>query len=188
MNFTSNGIGRKNGFRFELRYGSHLDGQNIKDKWYLFCSRPVGKRIYNDGIYTERTHRFPTEEAAMAFCEKVAAGEITLQQLREQENRAIARVKEKKYAEAEQKVDAFIGKLEQMGVNPVHVPEIVKAYLSLHDSIDFPTHQIFADRIAALPQTEAVSKESKTGMILGDYMKAYQNDIDICVWVDTPHS
>ena len=88
MHFTSGGTARKNGFQFELRYHSWLDGELQKNPWYLYVSykdKETGLRV---GTYTERSQRFQTEEDAKAFCEKIASGEISLTALREQEEHA----------------------------------------------------------------------------------------------------
>lgn len=180
MNFTSNGIGRKNGFRFEMRYGSYLEGKEQENKWFLFCSRPIGKQIYNEGVYTEHSFRFPTQEAAMAFCEKVAAGEVTLQQIREKEDLALAARKDEKYREAEKKVDAFMEKMSELGVNPALAPEIVKAYHAMHDSFDL-AFEIFEERIKDQPLQPEATPETKKEITLGEYMQVYQKDIDICL-------
>lgn len=176
MYFTSNGIGKKNGFRFEIRFSSWLDGQEAENKYYLFCSRPKGKALYEDYVYTERSLRFPTADAAKAFCEKIASGEVTLDQLKQAEEQAQQAHKDKEYREAEQLTNAFLSKLKDWGVSPVLVPDIFRGYRDLNEKAT----ELFFEHIEKLKQA-LQPENAEPKMTLAKYLDGYRNDIDVCL-------
>ena len=134
MQFSSGGIARKNGFRFELKYSSYLDGAHQENPWYLYVSRPDIKAQTNDGTYTERSMRFATKEDAMAFCDRVADGEITLSALKEGERTAWNTHQQTLQKVAESEFGDYLSKLKALGVDPSVVPEISRLFTGLSEN------------------------------------------------------
>lgn len=178
MKFSTNGIGKKNGFRFEIHYSTYLDGQHMEDPYYLYCCRPTLNNKYNEGTFTERTLRFKTQEEAEVFCEKVADGAVSLTQLKATEDKAVAEHLAKKRAAANKEVDSFMSKLEQLGVDPVVVPQVVSAYHKMHNvlSSSYDCADLFAERLEQLKANPTPKRSRKT---LADHMELTERDIDV---------
>lgn len=179
MKFSSNNIARKNGLRFEIKYSQWLDGERAENPWYIYCARYEDDHSISVGTYTERSFRFPNEEEAKIFCEKVANGEVTLEQLMVAEKKEWDEHYAKVRADSVAKVDAFFDKMEELGINPILFPEIVQAYLGMGLAHDPNASAYFNQRIEELknsPDKEAVKK-----MTLAEHLNVYQNDIDVCL-------
>lgn len=175
LNWTSGDIARKGGFRFELRYGTWLDGEKMEKPWYLLCERPATKNAPWEGTYTERSLRFATADDAKAFCEKIVAGEVILAQLKEAETKAYEAYQAKVLEKAHAQVDSFMNQLKQWGVSPVHVGKVVSAYLKLGDK----AKDIFSQRAEQM-KDEVVHLDLKK-LTLREYLEIYRNDIDVCL-------
>lgn len=179
MKWTNNWA-KKNGIRFELAYGATLDGKEQENKWHLRISRPEGRDIYKGCIHTERFLRFGTKEAAMEFCERVAAGEVSLDALKASETKAYEAYFAQKRAKNDEKVDVFFAKMQELGVNPVVVPEVLKAYGELNNSLDGSILSVFRDRLAELEKQQAAPVPAHK-QTMEEYLKTYGGTFDVCV-------
>ena len=180
MNFTSNLTARKYGFQFSIRYDKYLSGEEQENKYSLFVAGPKMADGSRESCYTERSLRFATKELAMAFCEEIASGKVTIAELRAAEEKAWSDFRAKEVAAAEQKVEVFLDKMRSLGVNPVLVPEILAAYQEMNNTLDSRARLIFFDRLEDLKK-QPESKKDAPGLTLGEYMNINRDDIDVCL-------
>ncbi len=168
MHFTSGGTARKNGFQFELRYHSWLDGELQKNPWYLYVSykdKETGLRV---GTYTERSQRFQTEEDAKAFCEKIASGEISLTALREQEEHASLMHKAAVQDSAREEASSFVSQMTALGIDPALAPKVFRDFSGLSD-----------EARAFVCDKDFLARQSIPQQTLGDFLTGHRKPIDI---------
>ena len=181
MKFSSNNlIARSNGFRFEIHYSQFQDGQEQKNKWFLSAYGPPGKDGDWESVSTGRSLRFFTKEDAMAFCEGIASGKVSIAELRAAEEKAWDDFRAMQQIEAEQKVDVFFDKMRRLGVDPVVVPHVIEAYREMNSTLDARSLTIFNDRIAELRSQPTLPKKLE-GKTLGEYMDITKDDVDVCL-------
>lgn len=177
MHFSSGGIARKSGFRFELKYSSYLDGVHQENPWFLYISRPDIRAQTNDGTYTERSVRFATQEDAEAFCDRIADGEITLAALKEGEQTAWNAYQQKLQQAAESEFGEYLSKLKALGVDPSVVPEISRLFTGLSENARAlspdPTQK------QAQASIEASVFRQPQAQVFGDWFSEYEKDIDV---------
>lgn len=179
MKFTSNGIGRKNGFKFEIHFSPWRDGEAVERPYYLWIDRPATENSARLCTYTKYSARFLTEDAAKAFCEVVAIGETSFEEIVAAERKALELRDAKYQAKAKEEVDSFFDKMAALGVNPAVVQDVVRAYLDLNLGYDEKASNYFNQRLKE-SQEKATSKPPKK-MTLADYMNVDQKDIDVCL-------
>lgn len=178
IHFTSNGIGRQNGIRFETRYGSWLDGAEQKKPWFLYVEQTAAKDRERICTYTERTFRFSLMEEAMAFCEKIANGEVTVAQLKAAEDQALEARNARRREAGEARVDVFLDKLKNLGIDPVVFPDALRAFREMDAALDMDLKNLFFDRVAAM---KASPEKAAPRLTFEQYLNAHQKDVDVCV-------
>ena len=177
MHFTSGGYARKNGFQFELKYSSWLDGQSQEKPWSLYISRKDPETGLREGTYTERSQRFQTEEEAHAFCERVAEGEISLTSLREQEERAYLTHEKAILDTAKEEAASFLSQMTQLNVDPVVAPRVFHAFAGLSEEARKLAcdKEFLAQHGFSRPETP-VEPAKET---LGDWLSHNKRSIDV---------
>ena len=173
MNFTSNGIGRKNGYRFELHGSDWLHGEKMDKFWYLHCTYINNKQGIEIRTYTEHSHRFATREDAMKFCEDIADGRVSLAQIKEEEDRAYEAYRQKEGQKAKLELDSFLQLLQKHGVSPSILPEILHAY---HDLSSEARDMFYDSNRMSEFQTQVPPQ-----MTLGQWLNQHQQNIDVCL-------
>lgn len=90
MKFSSSGLGRKNGFYFKVDYEFYLDGEKAAQPWMVSAERRDAEGRVSNFVRLHRTHRFENKEGAQQFCEDIADGKYSIEELRKEENAAEA--------------------------------------------------------------------------------------------------
>lgn len=180
MKFSLNGFARKGNYRFQLKYNSVRDN-NFKDKpYYLFCEEidPVHDRKM--GAYTEYSHRFATDTEALMFCEKVASGQISIQQLRDEENEAYEVQKAKEHISAEAEFASFGAAIHEMGMS---LEDFRKAH-KMYSNLSYDARMVMFNEPFFRAIVEDIAENFPVQlkkMALADWLDKYKSDVDICV-------
>lgn len=126
MKFSSNGLGRKNGFYFRVDYEFYLDGEKAAQPWTVSVERRDAEGRVSKYLRLHRTHRFACEEDAQQFCEDVADGKYTIEALRKEENAAEAAHNAAIETANLAKFSAFLQDFKATGVDPMLLPVILQ--------------------------------------------------------------
>lgn len=126
MKFSSNGLGRKNGFYFKVDYEFYLDGEKAAQPWTVSVERRDAEGRVSKYLRLHRTHRFACEEDAQQFCEDVADGKYTIEALRKEENAAEAAHNAAIETANLAKFSAFLQDFKATGVDPMLLPVILQ--------------------------------------------------------------
>lgn len=126
MKFSSNGLGRKNGFYFRVDYEFYLDGEKAAQPWTVSVERRDAEGRVSEYLRLHRTHRFAREEDAQQFCEDVADGKYTIEALRKEENAAEAAHNAAIETANLAKFSAFLQDFKSIGVDPMLLPVILQ--------------------------------------------------------------
>lgn len=126
MKFSSSGLGRKNGFYFKVDYEFYLDGEKAAQHWTVSVERRDSEGRVSEFLRLHRTHRFACEEAAQQFCEDVAAGKYSIEELRKEEDAAVAAHNAAIETAKLAKLSAFLQDFKSIGVDPMLLPVILQ--------------------------------------------------------------
>lgn len=126
MKFSSNGLGRKNGFYFRVDYEFYLDGEKAAQHWTVSVERRDAEGRVSEYLRLHRTHRFAREEDAQQFCEDVADGKYSIEELRKEENAAVAAHNAAIETAKLSKLSAFLQDFKSIGVDPMLLPIILQ--------------------------------------------------------------
>ena len=126
MKFSSNGLGRKNGFYFRVDYEFYLDGEKAAQPWTVSVERRDAEGRVSNFVRLHRTHRFAREEDAQQFCEDVADGKYSIEELRKEENAAEAAHNAAIETANLAKFSAFLQDFKSIGVDPMLLPVILQ--------------------------------------------------------------
>lgn len=126
MKFSSSGLGRKNGFYFKVDYEFYLDGEKAAQPWTVSVERRDAEGRVSNFVRLERTHRFERQEDAQQFCEAIADGKYTIEELRKEENAAEAAHKDAIETANLAKFSAFLQDFKSVGVDPMLLPVILQ--------------------------------------------------------------
>lgn len=172
MHFTSSGVARKNGFRFEIKCSGELNGIHQANPWYLYISRLSPPAETQEECYTEYSLRFVSKEDAQVFCERIADGQIPFAKLQGAEAAAFAQHQAKMLEDAEREVDAFVSNLQSLNVAPHTVPVVHHLLSDLSQNAQsLALDQDYLNRYQA-PEAHPV---------LSDVFFEYCRDMDICL-------
>lgn len=126
MKFTSNGYGRKNGFYFDINYEFYLDGEKAAQPWTVSVERRDAEGRVSEYLRLHRTHRFENKEGAQQFCEDIADGKYSVEELRKEENAAEAAHKDAIEAAELARFSVFLQDFKSIGVDPMLLPAILQ--------------------------------------------------------------
>lgn len=126
MKFSSNGLGRKNGFYFRVDYEFYLDGEKAAQPWTVSVERRDAEGRVSNFVRLHRTHRFAREEDAQQFCEDVADGKYSIEELRKEENAAEAAHKDAIEAAELARFSVFLQDFKATGIDPMLLPVILQ--------------------------------------------------------------
>lgn len=126
MKFTSNGYGRKNGFYFDINYEFYLDGEKAAQPWTVSVERRDAEGRVSEYLRLHRTHRFENKEGAQQFCEDIADGKYSVEELRKEENEAVAAHNAAIETANLAKLSAFLQDFKSIGVDPMLLPAILQ--------------------------------------------------------------
>lgn len=126
MKFTSNGYGRKNGFYFDINYEFYHDGEKAIQPWTVSVERRDAEGRVSNFVRLHRTHRFENKEDAQQFCEDIADGKYSIEELRKEEDAAVAAHNAAIETEKRAKLSAFLQDFKSIGVDPMLLPVILQ--------------------------------------------------------------
>lgn len=126
MKFTSNGYGRKNGFYFDINYEFYQDGEKAIQPWTVSVERRDAEGRVSEYLRLHRTHRFENKEGAQQFCEDIADGKYSIEELRKEENAAEAAHNAAIETANLAKFSAFLQDFKATGIDPMLLPVILK--------------------------------------------------------------
>lgn len=126
MKFTSNGYGRKNGFYFDINYEFYQDGEKAIQPWTASVERRDAEGRVSEYLRLHRTHRFENKEGAQQFCEDIADGKYSIEELRKEENAAEAAHKNAIEAAELARFSVFLQDFKSIGVDPMLLPAILQ--------------------------------------------------------------
>lgn len=126
MKFSSSGLGRKNGFYFKVDYDFYLDGEKAAQHWTVSVERRDAEGRGSEYLRLHRTHRFAREEDAQQFCEDVADGKYSIEELRKEENAAEAAHKNAIEAAELARFSVFLQDFKATGIDPMLLPVILQ--------------------------------------------------------------
>ena len=126
MKFTSNGYGRKNGFYFDINYEFYQDGEKAIQPWTVSVERRDAEGRVSEYLRLHRTHRFENKEGAQQFCEDIADGKYSVEELRTEENEAVAAYNAAIETANLAKLSAFLQDFKSIGVDPMLLPAILQ--------------------------------------------------------------
>lgn len=135
IKISPNGKGRKNGFYFSLSYDSYLDGAETTKPWTVSAERHDEEGRVTQFFRSYRIYRFETKEQAAQFCDDIAVGKYSLDQLRQEEEAA---EKERKQSIDDKNNSVFSTVLQEfkaLGVDPMLLPEILNKVYSMEPEI-----------------------------------------------------
>ena len=135
MKFSSSGLGRKNGFYFKVDFEFYLDGEKAAQHWTVSIERRDAEGRVSEYLRLHRTHRFACEEAAQQFCEDVADGKYSIEELRKEENAAEAAHKAAIETANLAKLSAFLQDFRSIGVDPMLLPAILQKVYGMDPEI-----------------------------------------------------
>lgn len=126
MKFTSNGYGRKNGFYFDINYEFYQDGEKAIQPWTVSIERRDAEGRVSNFVRLHRTHRFENKEGAQQFCEDIADGKYSIEELRKEEDAAVAAHNAAIETAKLAKLSAFLQDFKSIGVDPMLLPVILQ--------------------------------------------------------------
>lgn len=126
MKFSSSGLGRKNGFYFKVDYEFYLDGEKAAQPWTVSVERRDAEGRVSNFVRLHRTHRFENEEGAQQFCEAIADGKYSIEELRKEEDAAVAAHNAAIETAKLAKLSAFLQDFKSIGVDPMLLPIILQ--------------------------------------------------------------
>lgn len=126
MKFSSNGLGRKNGFYFRVDYEFYLDGEKAAQPWTVSVERRDAEGRVSNFVRLHRTHRFENKEGAQQFCEDIADGKYSIEELRKEEDAAVAAHNAAIETAKLAKLSAFLQDFKSIGVDPMLLPVILQ--------------------------------------------------------------
>lgn len=126
MKFTSNGYGRKNGFYFDINYEFYQDGEKAIQPWTVSVERRDAEGRVSEYLRLHRTHRFENKEGAQQFCEDIADGKYSVEELRKEENAAEAAHKNAIEAAELARFSVFLQDFKATGIDPMLLPVILQ--------------------------------------------------------------
>lgn len=126
MKFTSNGYGRKNGFYFDINYEFYQDGEKAIQPWTVSVERRDAEGRVSEYLRLHRTHRFENKEGAQQFCEDIADGKYSIEELRKEENAAEAAHNAAIETANLAKFSAFLQDFKATGIDPMLLPVILQ--------------------------------------------------------------
>lgn len=126
MKFSSSGLGRKNGFYFKVDYEFYLDGEKAAQPWTVSVERRDVEGRVSNFVRLHRTHRFENKEGAQQFCEDIADGKYSIEELRKEEGAAVAAHNAAIETAKLAKLSAFLQDFKSIGVDPMLLPVILQ--------------------------------------------------------------
>lgn len=126
MKFSSSGLGRKNGFYFKVDYEFYLDGEKAIQPWTVSVERRDAEGRVSNFVRLHRTHRFENKEGAQQFCEDIADGKYSIEELRKEEDAAVAAHNAAIETAKLAKLSAFLQDFKSIGVDPMLLPVILQ--------------------------------------------------------------
>ena len=126
MKFSSSGLGRKNGFYFKVDYEFYLDGEKAAQPWTVSAERRDAEGRVSNFVRLHRTPRFETKEGAQQFCEDIADGKYSIEELRKVENAAEAAHNAAIETANLAKFSAFLQDFKATGIDPMLLPVILQ--------------------------------------------------------------
>lgn len=126
MKFSSSGLGRKNGFYFKVDYEFYLDGEKAAQPWTVSAERRDAEGRVSNFVRLHRTHRFENKEGAQQFCEDIADGKYSIEELRKEENAAEAAHKDAIEAAELARFSVFLQDFKATGIDPMLLPVILQ--------------------------------------------------------------
>lgn len=126
MKFSSSGLGRKNGFYFKVDYEFYLDGEKAIQPWTVSVERRDAEGRVSNFVRLHRTHRFENKEDAQQFCEDIADGKYSIEELRKEEDAAVAAHNAAIETAKLAKLSAFLQDFKSIGVDPMLLPVILQ--------------------------------------------------------------
>lgn len=126
MKFTSNGYGRKNGFYFDINYEFYQDGEIAIQPWTVSVERRDAEGRVSTFVRLHRTHRFENKEGAQQFCGDIADGKYSIEELRKEEDAAVAAHNAAIETAKLAKLSAFLQDFKSIGVDPMLLPVILQ--------------------------------------------------------------
>lgn len=122
MKFSSSGLGRKNGFYLKVDYEFYLDGEKAAQPWTVSVERRDAEGRVSNFVRLHRTHRFENKEGAQQFCEDIADGKYSIEELRKEEDAAVAAHNAAIETANLAKLSAFLQDFKSIGVDPMLLP------------------------------------------------------------------
>ena len=177
MHFTSSGIARKNGFRFEIIHSGELNGIHQDNPWYLHISLLSPPAEKQEECCTEYSLRFVSKEDAQVFCERIADGQISFSKLQGAETAAYAQYQAKMVKDAEREVDLLISNLRTLNVPPHTVPDVHHLLSDLSQN----AQSLALNRDYLNRYQESNPRQSEMNSVLRDVFFEYCRDMDICL-------
>lgn len=135
MKFTSNGYGRKNGFYFYINYEFYQDGEKAIQPWTVSVERRDAEGRVSEYLRLHRTHRFENKEGAQQFCEDIADGKYSVEELRKEENAAEAAHKNAIEAAELARFSVFLQDFKATGIDPMLLPVILQKVYGMDPEI-----------------------------------------------------
>lgn len=135
MKFTSNGYGRKNGFYFDINYEFYQDGEKAIQPWTVSVERRDAEGRVSEYLRLHRTHRFENKEGAQQFCEDIADGKYSIEELRKEEDAAVAAHNAAIETAKLAKLSAFLQDFKSIGVDPMLLPAILQKVYGMDPEI-----------------------------------------------------
>lgn len=135
MKFSPTGTGRKNGFYFKIDYEFYLDGEKTSQPWTVSIERRDADGRISDFVRLRRTHRFERKEDAQQFCEAIADGKYTMEDLSKEEGSARAAYGNAIEAAKLAKFSAFLQDFKSVGVDPMLLPAILQKVWAMDPDI-----------------------------------------------------
>lgn len=126
MKFSSSGLGRKNGFYFKVDYEFYLDGEKAAQPWTVSVERRDAEGRVSSFVRLHRTHRFENKDGAQQFCEDIADGKYSIEELRKEEDAAVAAHNAAIETANLAKLSAFLQDFKSIGVDPMLLPVILQ--------------------------------------------------------------
>lgn len=135
MKFSSSGLGRKNGFYFKVDYEFYLDGEKAIQPWTVSVERRDAEGRVSEYLRLHRTHRFENKEGAQQFCEDIADGKYSIEELRKEEDAAVAAHNAAIETANLAKLSAFLQDFKSIGVDPMLLPAILQKVYGMDSEI-----------------------------------------------------
>lgn len=135
MKFSSSGLGRKNGFYFKVDYEFYQDGEKAIQPWTVSVERRDAEGRVSNFVRLHRTHRFENKGGAQQFCEDIADGKYSIEELRKEEDAAVAAHNAAIETANLAKLSAFLQDFKSIGVDPMLLPAILQKVYGMDSEI-----------------------------------------------------